>query len=298
VIGENLFATDAFLKCRFTFLTGDAVIVRGHHFNNTLMHCLVPDELDSANSAIVEVTTDGLGYTDNGYSFQYLNSCNQRNENITALGVVSVGDRGTVWWPWLFFLLLPLLCCLLCLCLWCLRRRQPKEQPPQQVLAVSTMETSPEEEIFQIEGLETSSTVPSSSQKWKVQPAAYIGFGKGKMDVNWNGEAPESAPHALKRQQVAANTLEDVEGVPLAPAVGAVHVAGGGGGGRARQRGCCPWLCCVGVQDEPPRYNEPRYPRNEGEDQRLAAVPRVVFHADSGNVGLNTTMENKNDVEG
>jgi len=161
------------------------------------------------------------------------------------------------------------------------------------VQPVYTTDMSPEEEAFQIEGLETSPVIPSSPQKWKVQPAAYIGFGKGKMDVNWNGEAPESAPHALKRQQVPANTLGDVEGAPLTPGgLGPVPGGGGGGGGRARQRGCCPWLCCVGAQEEP------RYPRNEGEDQHLAAVPRVVFHADSGNVGQNTTLESKNDVEG
>jgi hypothetical protein len=288
VIGENLFATDVFLKCRFTFPSGDQVIVRGHHFNNTLMHCVVPDRLEAADSAIVEVTTDGRGFTDNGLSFQYGGNCSQHrsDDNITTFVVMTVTERSsTDWWPWLFFLLLPLLCCLL-LFACCRRRRKPKEQQRAQV--VSTTDTTPEEEAFQIEGLETNPVSPNSPYKWKVQPAAYIGFGKGKMDVNWNGEAPESAPHSLKRQQIPANTLEDpVEGIPLTPSL--AHVAGGA----KQKRGFCPWLCCVGKQDEP------RYPRNEGEEQRLAAsVPRVLFHVDSAHVGANTTFENKNDVEG
>jgi len=287
VVGENLFATDTFLKCRFTFLSGEQIIVRGHHFNNTLMHCTVPEGMGDSNTAVLEVTTDGQGYTNNGFTFQYLDSCGHLSENITALGVVPPSDRGAVWWPWLFFLLLPLLCCLLCLCLWCgRRRRQPKEQQ-QRVYAMPAKETSPEEETFQIEGLETSPVAPNSPHKWKVQPAAYLGFGKAKMDVNWHGEAPESAPHALKRQRVPTN--DPVEGIPLTPTA---HVVGVGGG-RVRQRRCCPWLCCVGAQDEPPQY-----PHNEGEAQHLAAVPRVVFHADSGNVGVNTTLESKSDVEG
>jgi uncharacterized protein YegL len=288
VIGENLFATDVLLRCRFTFPTGDQVIVGGHHFNNTLMHCAVPDRLDSANSAIVEVTTDGQGFTDNGLTFHYVGNCSQRrsDDNITAFGIVSMTQGETAdWWPWLFFLLLPLLCCLL-LCAWCCRKRKPKEQRAQ---VVSTTETTLEEEVFQIEGLETNSVPPNSPQKWKVQPAAYIGFGKGKMDVNWNGEAPESAPHALKRQQIPTSTLGNVEEIPLTPSL--AHV--GEGNRCAKKRACCPWLCCVGNQAEP------HYPRNEGEEQQLASsVPRVVFHSDSGRVEGNTTFESKNDVEG
>jgi len=252
------------------------------------MHCVVPDGLDAAASAIVEVTTDGRGYTDNGLTFQYQADCleHRSDDNITAFVARPVSERGVAdWWPWLFFLLLPLLCCLLLCCICCRRRRKPKEQQRAQV--VSTTETSPEEEAFQIEGLETNSVSPSSPRKWKVQPAAYIGFGKGKMDVNWNGEAPESAPHSLKRQPIPANTLEDpVVGIPLTP-LNLAHVAGGR---RVKNRGCCPWLCCVGEQDEP------QYPRNEGEEQHLAApVPRVLFHVDSAHVG---TFESKNDVEG
>jgi hypothetical protein len=287
VIGENLFATDVFLKCRFTFVNGEQVLVRGHHWNNTLMHCVVPTQIGTANTAIVEVTTDGRGFTDNGFSFQYVGNCDQRrDDNVTALGVVSVADSSASWWPWLFFLLLPLLCCFL-LGAWCCRRRKPQEQP-KRAQAVPTQETVPEEEVFQIEGLDTSPVAPASPHKWKVQPAAYIGFGKAKMDVNWNGEAPESAPHALKREQVPAHTFEDpVEGTPLTP-VSLPYVAEGSG--QAKKRRCCPWLCCVGEQDEP------RYPRTEGEVEHLA-VPRVIFHADTGHVH-NTSLENKNDVEG
>jgi hypothetical protein len=281
VIGENLFATDTFLKCRFTYFTGEQVLVQGHHQNNTLMHCVVPDKIGTATAAIVEVTTDGLGFTDNGFSFQYVANCGQ---NFTALAIAPVAE-GITWWPWLFFLLLPLLCCFL-LGAWCCRRRKPKEQRQQRSQAVPTQETAAEED-FQIEGLDTSN-VPPVSGKWKVQPAAYIGFGKGKMDVNWNGEAPESAPHSLKRQQIPANTLENpVEGHPLTSSGSLAHVAGGS---RQAKKRCCPWLCCVGVQDEP------QYPRTEGEEQHLA-VPRVIFHADSG-AHSNTTLESKNDVEG
>jgi hypothetical protein len=288
VIGENLFATDAFLKCRFTFLNGEHSIVRGHHWNNTLMHCVVPDRIGMVTSAIVEVTTDGRGFTDNGFTFQYATTCDQqRDDNATALGVVPVTEASALWWPWLFFLLLPLLCCLL-FAAWCWRRRKPKEKQ-QRTQAVPTQETVPEEEAFQIEGLDTSPVPPASPQKWRVQPAAYIGFGKGKMDVNWNGEAPESAPHALKREQIPANTLENpVEGTPLTSG-SLAYVAEGSG--QAKKRRCCPWLCCVGVQDEP------QYPRTEGEVQHLA-VPRVIFHADSGHVHNTTLEESKNDVQG
>jgi hypothetical protein len=292
VIGENLFATDVFLKCRFTFPEGEQVVVRGHHFNNTLMHCVVPDALGTSNTASVEVTTDGVGFTDNGFSFQYFTNCEQRqaDDNMTALVVVPVTEAAATWWPWLFFLLLPLLCCLLLGAL-CCRRRRPKEQPKKQrPQPVSTQETVPEDETFQIEGLETPSVPPDSPHRWKVQPAAYIGFGKAKMDVNWNGEAPESAPHALKRQRVPVNTntLEDpVEGVPLTPES---HAYVANASQQPKKRGCCPWLCCIRQSE-----SEPQYPRNEGEVQRLA-VPRVVFHADSGHISSNTTMESK--VEG
>jgi hypothetical protein len=286
VIGENLFATDVFLKCRFTFFTGGQVLVQGHHQNNTLMHCVVPDKIGTGNP-IVEVTTDGVGFTDNGFTFEYVGNCVQRrDDNVTAFAVGPVVEGANNWWPWLFFLLLPLLCCLL-LGAWCCRRRKPKEQQQQRAHAVPTHETAAEED-FQIEGLDTTH-VPPVSNKWKVQPAAYIGFGKGKMDVNWNGEAPESAPHSLKRQQIPANTLENpVEGHPLTSSGSLAHVPEAR---QAKKRGCCPWLCCVGEQDAP------QYPRTEGEEQHLA-VPRVVFHADSG-VHSNTTLhESKHDVEG
>jgi len=231
-----------------------------------------------------------VGFTDNGFSFQYFTNCEQRqaDDNMTALVVVPVTEAAATWWPWLFFLLLPLLCCLLLGAL-CCRRRRPKEQPKQRPQPVSTQETVPEDETFQIEGLEAPSVPPDSPHRWKVQPAAYIGFGKAKMDVNWNGEAPESAPHALKRQRVPVNTntLEDpVEGVPLTPESHAVANANQ----QPKKRGCCPWLCCIRQSE-----SEPQYPRNEGEVQRLA-VPRVVFHADSGHISSNTTMESK--VEG
>jgi len=290
VIGENLLATDVFLKCRFTFLDGEQVIIKGHHFNNTLMHCVVPDALGTANAAILEVTTDGVGFTDNGFTFQYLTSCDHRDDNMTALGVVPATGGAAVWWPWLFFLLLPLLCCLL-LAAWCCRRRKPKQQ--QRPQPVSTQETTLEEETFQIEGLETNSVPPVSPHKWKVQPAAYIGFGKAKMDVNWNGEAPESAPHSLRRQRVPVNALEGpVEGVPLSP-MGQAYAAGDQ---PPKQRGCCPWSCCPWLCGGE-QQSEPQYPCNEGEEQHLA-VPRVVFHADSGHVSSNTTLERKNVVEG
>jgi len=284
VTGENLFGTDALLRCRFTYPSGDQIIVRAHHFNNTLMHCTVPESLDMAETAVVEVTTDGRGYTSNGLTFQYWGNCSHENVT-TVFGVVTIVERDVGWWPWLFFLLLPLLCCLL-LCGWWFRRRKPKEQHKPQ--AVSTTEAMPEDEAFQLEGLETNSVLPSTPTKWKVQPSAYIGFGKGKMDVNWNGEAPDSAPHALKRQPVPTDTLSG-EGVPSTPARFA-HIAGRD----PKRRGCWPWLCCIGDQER-----EPQYPHNEGEEQHLAvSVPRVVFHADSGHVGTNTNFESKNDVEG
>jgi len=253
------------------------------------MHCVIPDVLESANSAIVEVTTDGLGFTDSGFSFQYLNNCSQRrqiDDNMTSFGVLPVAEKNPMdWWPWLFFLLLPLLCCLL-VSAWCCCRRKPKERQRQ---VVSTTETSPDEEAFQIEGLETSTVPDSSPSKWKIQPAAYIGFGKGKMDVNWNGEAPESAPHEVKRQQVFASTLENPSEDISLTSPGLAHVAGGK---RTKKRGCCPWLCCTGS-------DEPQYPRNEGEQQHLAVfVPRVVFHADNNRVDANTTLESKDHVEG
>lgn len=282
VSGDNFFATDDFLRCRFTFADGERFFTRGQHFNHTLMYCVVPPKpLESSSFALVEVTTDGQGYTDNGFTFQYRRNCGERDDNITALGVVTGAERGiATWWPWLFFLLLPLLCCLL-LCLWCLRRRKDKEQIVQaQAVPQNTL---PEEETFQIEGLETNSVSPNSPKKWKVQPSAYIGFGKGKMDVNWNGEAPESAPHAQKRQ--LADTEDPAEGIPLTP-VALAHV----GDRRQKKRGCCPWLCWASQET-------PQYPQNEGEGEGLAAVPRVVFHADTGDVGLQT-REVKSDVEG
>merc|ERR1712227_135264 len=35
--------------------------------------------------------------------------------------------------------------------------------------------------------------------KWNIVPSAYIGFGKGKMDVDWAGKVPDSAPTANKK---------------------------------------------------------------------------------------------------
>jgi len=35
--------------------------------------------------------------------------------------------------------------------------------------------------------------------KWRRISTAYIGYGKGKMDVDWGGDAPESAPGERKK---------------------------------------------------------------------------------------------------
>jgi hypothetical protein len=117
---------------------------------------------------------------------------------------VAATEEDSLWWLGLLIPLL-LLCFLLPLLVY-LKKKPKKEKAPVPTEEPDQIELEKPlpEEAHLVQTADADAAKPASSppKKWKVVSSAYIGYGKGKMDVDWAGDAPASAPHALKRFQV------------------------------------------------------------------------------------------------
>jgi hypothetical protein len=212
------------LACKFSF-NDERFTSRAVYINNTLVQCPVPNippQLEGV-VGVLEISLDGgIGYTNNSRKFQFKSAsdatpCFAVPSSSLPLPVAEGGPFAAATeehhkFYWLFLLLLvPLLLFLL----WKLFSRNRKGEykaPPAQEESFDVLPHLPPPSApvrAKAPALVRAATAPPApiepekkgKYKWEIAPSAYIGFGKGKMEVDWAGEAPQSAPHEQKRKR-------------------------------------------------------------------------------------------------
>jgi len=159
--------------------------------------------------ATVEVSLDGTAVTTTNRQQYQFRLANDISPCFSAVGVfdrvpVASAEEDSLWWLGLLIPLL-LLCFLLPLFVYVKKKPKKEKAPvPTEEPDQIELEKPLPEEAHLVQSADADAAKPASSppKKWKVVSSAYIGYGKGKMDVDWAGDAPASAPHALKRFQV------------------------------------------------------------------------------------------------
>lgn len=134
-----------------------------------------------------------------------------------AFAELEEADTGFAWWWLLVLLALLFLLCLLAA--WRVRRRERKEAvPPKEPVVYAAVLTTPvSAPVISTPVEEPSTPADNGKFKWSVTPSAYIGYGKGKMEVDWGGSVPDSAPHAIKRKKIQAPENQPLKTIDQMP---------------------------------------------------------------------------------
>lgn len=226
IVGHNLYSTSDF-ACVFVNTNDPSQRIEqpAQHVNDSNARC--PTDNLPEGTWFVEVTVDGLGITENENAFLVSNNTNvcasMLNQGGGSTNMLNVDEEGLCQELWIC-ILIPLLALLLCLLIPLAyylskktKSKKPAEKgyhvgapaaPPLQTKAQPVVPPSaapaaaPEDVELVPKAANPPPEVNDGKYKWQVKSSSYIGFGKGKMDVEWKGDVPESAPHAIKRQKV------------------------------------------------------------------------------------------------
>lgn len=198
-----------------------------HWVSNSEIVVTIPDSWSQGTNiskavATVEVSLNGKTIsTTNGIKFEFRLAGDHSPCSLGMLagGAAPVAAASSDLW-WLGVLIPLVLLCLLLpfLCMWC-RRRRPEQKGAAAVPQHEQADAVPVAQAIMEDVVlvpKPEPVPPTGPKKWLIHSSSYIGFGKGKMDVNWNGEAPPTAPHALKRVELKDPTEPDAAQGPQA----------------------------------------------------------------------------------
>lgn len=259
IFGENFYDTKK-VGCKFTSTldSSKSVTAAATRISSSQMQCTAESLVKG--QYYLEVTIDGYSFTNDNKVFT-VTGANEPCPVAVAEGMIDSPSSTDVvssglssqaqdfWWLGLLIPLL-LLCCLVPLLFYLCRKKESSEQKAE---AVSTDEVdieTPAEVAPSSAEPEAYAPKPGKKHKWEVVGSSYIGFGKGKMNVDWNGHAPESAPHEQTRKMVSPSASRRSISQMLFGYGDETHdtaAYGADDDDTEKSRSCWSRLCCVGA---------------------------------------------------